>query len=150
MKRLTRTIQRTAAFRDRPRIQEVGIQNFKRCSPNLVNYNDNFSRNIKFITSQLTLCSDLIWLKPASACSSMPHRARTTGAAELWRPCRRGEAIVPHPGHTPHTVHARALRPCLAVVPAWTLPLLPSVSAADEPLSPFVRLASLLARCRDR
>ena len=105
----------------------MGIQNFKMCkrffnSLNFINYSDNFKIKKKFITSQLILRSNLIWFRPASACSPTPQRAQTAGVAELWRPCHPGEVAAPCPGCARHAMQARALRPRLVVAMAQPLP----------------------------
>ena len=51
----------------------------------------------------------------------MPHKTRTDGGSELWRPYHPGEIATPCPGHARHAVYGRTLRPCLADVLAWPL-----------------------------
>ena len=64
-----------------------------------------FKIKIKFITSQLTLRSNLISLRPVSACTPTPQTGTTTGATELWRSS--------HCGNARHVVDAQAY------IPAW-------------------------------
>ena len=124
----------------------------------------SFKTKTEFITSPLTLHSGLISLRPAYACSSMPHMSTIAGAAELWRPYHAGRSDSTAPWPRAPRRARLSLGPLfdcgagLAVVripwPAQ-LPRLcrrssgrpgsPYHCPSLRPTSPYLRLASLTA-----
>ena len=94
-----------------------------------------FKIKIKFITCQLTFRSNLISLRPVSACTPTPQTGTTTGATELWRSSHRGRAR--------HVVHAQALHPCLVATLVWQLPAFGGRPAA-KPVRPCHRSSAAM------